>query len=180
MYGLENVRACLSEQIHNKETDGTITAKDIQALKFLNAGMPIAMRAVEQDVFQIPLVVDGQVSIMKVSLLRDGEHAGEITATMETETYGKLEAFIHTENDQLEGFISVDDEIGQRKLESNELTFRSVFAKIGMEVRDLRLDGTKPVQYGGTGEGEVTTNQLYKVAKQLMTAIKLTGITADK
>lgn len=180
LYGLENVRACLSEQIHNKETDGTITAKDIQALKFLNAGMPIAMRAVEQDVFQIPLVVDGQVSIMKVSLLRDGEHAGEITATMETETYGKLEAFIHTENDQLEGFISVDDEIGQRKLESNELTFRSVFAKIGMEVRDLRLDGTKPVQYGGTGEGEVTTNQLYKVAKQLMTAIKLTGITADK
>lgn len=180
LYGLENVRARLSEQIHNKETDGTITAKDIQALKFLNAGMPIAMRAVEQDVFQVPLVVDGDVSIMKVSLLRDGEHAGEITATMDTETYGKLEAFIHTENDQLEGYISVDDEAGQKKLESNELTFRSVFAKIGMEVRDLRLDGTKPVQYGGTGEQEVTTGQLYKVAKQLMTAIKLTGITADK
>lgn len=180
LYGLENVRARLSEQIHNKETDGTITSKDIQALKFLNAGMPIAMRAVEQDVFQVPLVVDGDVSIMKVSLLWDGEHAGEITATMDTEAYGKLEAFIHTENDQLEGYISVDDEAGQKKLESNELTFRSVFAKIGMEVRDLRLDGTKPVQYGGTGEQEVTTSQLYKVAKQLMTAIKLTGITADK
>lgn len=180
LYGLENIRAELSEQVHAKETDGTITAMDIQALKFLNAGMPIAMRAVEQDVFQVPLVVDGDVSIMKVSLLKDGEHAGEITATMDTEAYGGVEAFIHVENDQLEGYISVENEAGQKKLESNELTFRSVFAKVGMEVRDLRLDGTKPVQYGGIQGQEVTTGQLYKVAKQLLTAIKLTGITTDK
>ena len=180
LYGLENVRAALSEQVHSKETDGTITAMDIQALKFLNAGMPIAMRAVEQDVFQVPLVVDGKVSIMKVSLLQDGEHAGEITATMDTARYGGLEAFIHVENDQLEGYMMVGDEAGQHCLEENELTIRSVFAKIGMEVRDLRLDGTKPVQYGGVSGEKVSTSQLYKVAKQLMVAIKLTGIIADK
>ena len=180
LYGLENVRAALSEQVHSKETDGTITAMDIQALKFLNAGMPIAMRAVEQDVFQVPLVVDGKVSIMKVSLLQDGEHAGEITATMDTARYGGLEAFIHVENDQLEGYMMVGDEAGQHCLEENELTIRSVFAKIGMEVRDLRLDGTKPVQYGGVSGEKVSTSQLYKVAKRLMVAIKLTGIIADK
>lgn len=180
LYGLENVRAELSRAVHGKETEGTITAMDIQSLKLLNAGMPIAMRAVEQDVFQVPLVVDGEVSIMKVSLMRDGENAGEITATMDTEKYGTLEAFIHVENGRIEGYVSVEDDAGQKRMEDNELTFRSVFAKIGAEVRDLRLDGSKPVQYGNRQGEEVSTRHLYKVAKQLITAIKLTGIATDK
>lgn len=181
VYGLENIRSGLSEAVHAKEDDGTITAMDIQALKYLNAGMPIAMRAVAEDVFQIPLVVEDQVSIMKVSILRDGSNAGEITATMDTARYGRLEAFIRVSGNQLEGYIVTEEEAGQKQLEANELTLRSVFAKAGMGVKDIRLDGTRPMQYIGEEERvEVETSKLYKVAKQLLTAIKLTGIAADK
>lgn len=180
IYGLEHIRSAFSDAIHEKEEDGTITAMDIQALKYLNAGMPIAMRAVEEDVFQIPLVIGDQVSIMKVSILQDGSHAGEITATMATPNYGELEACIHVTGNQLEGYVVTEEESGQKVLEANELTLRSVFAKAGMEVRDLRLDGTRPMQYATEQEdGEVAVSRLYKVAKQLLTAIKLTGIAAD-
>ncbi len=181
IYGLENLRSSLSEGVHEKEKDGTITAMDIQALKYLNAGMPIAMRAVAEDVFQVPLVVEDEISIMKVSILRDGSNAGEISATMDTAKYGKLEAFIRVNGEQLEGYIVTEEESGQKQLEANELTFRSVFAKAGMGIKDVRLDGTKPMQYGGNDNGEeIATAKLYKVAKQLLTAIKLTGIAADK
>lgn len=179
IYGLENIRANLSEAVHEKETDGTITAMDIQALKYLNAGMPIAMRAVEEEVFQIPLVIGEEVTIMKVSILQDGSHAGEVTATMQTKKYGELEAFMHIEGSQVEGYLLTEEEVGQRVLEDNELTLRSVFAKAGLEVKDLRLDGTKPVQYGSEERQEVATSKLYRAAKQLLTAIKLTGIVAD-
>ena len=180
VYGLENIRAGLSAAVHEKEQDGTITAMDIQSLKYLNAGMPIAMRAVAEDVFQIPLVVGEEVSIMKVSILRDGSRAGEVTATMDTPKYGTLEAFIHVEGNQIEGYVVTEEESGQEALEMNELTLRSVFAKAGMEVKDLRLDGTKPLQYGsGIEKEEIPTSKLYKAAKQLLTAIKLTGIAAD-
>lgn len=181
VYGLENIRLGLSAAVHDKEADGTITAMDIQALKYINAGMPIAMRAVEQDVFQIPLVVGDEVSIMKVSILQDGSKAGEITASMDTPRYGSLEAYIHVEGNQIEGYVVTEEESGQKELEANELTLRSVFAKAGMEVKDLRLDGTKPVQYGSElSKEEVSVSKLYKVAKQLLTAIKLTEIAADK
>lgn len=180
IYGLENIRSSLSQAIHEKESDGTITSMDIQALKYINAGMPIAMRAVEQDVFQVPIVVDDKVSIMKVSIIHDGSNAGEITATMDTPRYGTMEAFLHMEGTQVEGYVVTEDESGQRVLEANELTLRSVFAKAGMEVRDLRLDGTKPVHYGSEVKKEkIPTSKLYKAAKQLITAIKLTGINAD-
>lgn len=181
VYGLENIRAGLSEAVHGKEQDGTITAMDIQSLKYLNAGMPIAMRAVAEDVFQIPLVVEDEVSIMKVSILRDGSNAGEVTATMDTARYGRLEAFIRVTGDQLEGYIVTEEESGQRVLESNELTLRSVFAKVGISLKDVRLDGTRPMQYSADEEREeVATSKLYKVAKQLLTAIKLMGVAADK
>lgn len=180
IYGLENIRSALSDAVHEKEAEGTITSMDIQALKYLNAGMPIAMRAVEEEVFRIPLVVGEEVSIMKVSVLQDGSKAGEITATLDTQQFGRLEAFIHVEGNQIEGSVITEEESGQKKLEANELTFRSAFAKAGMEARDLRLDGTKPEQYGyGVEKGEVATTKLYQVAKQLLTAIKLTGIAAD-
>ncbi|MCM1178949.1 MAG: DUF6240 domain-containing protein [Clostridium sp.] len=179
VYGMENLRSSLSEAVHEKELDGTITAMDIQALKYLNAGMPIAMRAVEQDTFRIPLVVEGSVSIMKVSVVQDGSKAGEITATMQTQKYGQMEAFIRADGNQVEGYITVEEESGQTALEANELTIRSVFAKAGIEVRDLRLDGTKPMLYGDRQEEEMPTAKLYKVAKQLLTAIKLTGVAAD-
>lgn len=180
VYGLENIRSNLSEAIHDKEQDGTITSMDIQALKYLNAGMPIAMRAVEEDVFRIPLVMGDEVSIMKVSIMQDGSHAGDITATVQTAKYGVLEAFIHMEGNQLEGYVETEEEAGQKALENNELTIRSAFAKVGMEVKDLRLDGTRPMQYGTEGGGqEVSVSRLYKAAKQLLIAIKLTGITAD-
>lgn len=181
VYGLENIRASLSEAVHAKEEDGTITAMDIQSLKYLNAGMPIAMRAVAEDVFQIPLVVEDEVSIMKVSILRDGSNAGEVSASMDTARYGKLEAFIRVTGDQLEGYIVTEEESGQRALESNELTLRSVFAKAGISLKDVRLDGTRPMQYSGNEEREeVATSKLYRVAKQLLTAIKLMGVAADK
>lgn len=180
IYSLENIRASISEAVHEKENDGTITAMDIQALKYFNAGMPIAMRAVEEDVFRIPLVVGDEVSIMKVSIIQDGNHAGDITATLQTPQYGEMEAFVHMEGNQIEGYIVTEEEAGQKALENNELTLRSVFAKIGMEVKDLRLDGTKPLQYGNEVEQKkVSTARLFKVAKQLLTAIKLTGIAAD-
>ncbi len=179
VYGLENIRASLAQAVHDKEADGTITALDIQSLKYLNAGMPIAMRAVEADVFQIPLVIGEEVSIMKVSILQDGSRSGEITATMDTPKYGTLEAFIHVEGNQIEGYVVTEEADGQKALEANELTLRSAFAKAGMETRDLRLDGTKPVQYGLDIGKEVSTTKLYKVAKQLLTAIKLTGIASD-
>lgn len=179
MYGIEGLRAVLSEAVHAKETDGTITAKDIQSLKYLNAGMPIALRAVEQDVFQVPLVVGDEVSIMKVSILRGGDATGEVRATMNTEDYGELEAYIHVSGNQAEGYIVTDEEAGQRKLEDNELTLRSALAKAGLEVRDVRLDGSKPVQYADEGREAVETTRLYRVAKQLLTAIKLMGVVAD-
>jgi len=179
VYGMESLRSSLSAAVHDKEKDGTITALDIQALKYLNAGMPIAMRAVEQDTFRIPLVVEGSVSIMKVSVVHDGSHAGEITASMQTPEYGQLEAFIRAEGNQVEGYITMEEEAGQTALEANELTVRSVFAKAGIEVKDLRLDGTKPMLYGSRSGEEMPTAKLYKVAKQLLTAIKLTGITTD-
>lgn len=179
VYGMENLRSALSEAVHDKERDGTITAMDIQALKYLNAGMPIAMRAAEQDEFRIPLVVEGSVSIMKVSVVHDGSNAGEITAAMQTPKYGQLDAFIRAEGSQVEGYITVEEEAGQTALEANELTVRSVFAKAGIEVKDLRLDGTKPMLYGSSSEEKMPTARLYKVAKQLLVAIKLTGIAAD-
>lgn len=179
VYGMENLRSALSSAVHDVENEGTITAMDIQALKYLNAGMPIAMRMVEQDEFRIPLVVGDSVSVMKVSIVHDGSNAGEITASMQTPKYGSLEAFVRVEDSQLEGYVTVEDEAGQQVLEANELTLRAVFAKAGLEMRDLRVDGTKPMLYGhGSGE-DISTAKLYKVAKQLLTAIKLTGITAD-
>ena len=179
MYSLEGLRASLSEAVHDKESDGTITAKDIQSLKYMNAGMPIALRSVEQDSFRVPLVVGENVSIMKVSILRDGSNAGEVRATMETAHYGQLEALIHVSGNQAEGYIVTEEEMGRRKLEDNELTLRSALAKAGLEVRDVRLDGSRPVQYVGEGKESVDTSRLYKVAKQLLTAIKLMGVVAD-
>jgi hypothetical protein len=64
-------------------------------------------------------------------------------------------------------------------LEDNELTLRSVFARAGMEIRDVRLDGTTPMQYGTQTGESVSTTRLYKAAKQLLTAIKLMGIASD-
>lgn len=181
VYGLENIRSGISDSIHQKEADGTITAMDIQALKYLNAGMPIAMRAVAEDVFQIPLVMDNEVHIMKVSILRDGSNAAEVSASMQTPRYGKLEAFVRVTGEQLEGYVVTEEESGQRVLESNELTIRSVFAKIGMGMKDIRLDGTRPMQYSNDKKDEtIETSKLYRVAKQMMIAIKLTGVAADK
>lgn len=179
VYGLESIRAGLSEAIHQVEQDGMITSKDIQSLKFLNAGMPIAMRAVQEEVFRIPLVVGEQVTLMKVSILRNGDHAGEITASMNTPQYGQLELYAQVQGNQIEGYIVTEEESGQKILEDNELTIRASLAKAGMETRDLRLDGTKPVLYGTPQEEEIPTEKLYRVAKQLLTAIKLTNIVAD-
>ena len=180
IYGMESLRSDISKAVHDKEEDGTITSMDIQALKYLNAGMPIAMRAVEENLFRVPIVVDGSVRVVNVSIVQNGSNAGEISAGIDTKAYGRLDAVIHVSDTQIEGYIQTQEEAGQRVLENGELTIRSVFAKAGMEVKDLRLDGTKPMQYSTDEETTgVETAKLYKISKQLLTAIKLTGVLAD-
>ena len=176
----ETLAKTVSDAMHENEEDGIITSKQIAALKYINAGMHIVSGMTNNETYQIPIAIGEEISIMKVSVIRNNSQSGHIEATISTEYSGDVKASLYAGDGSIEGYIVCENERSQQKLMDNELTIKASFAKIGMETKDVRLDGTMPLEYGSNIEkGSVATKKLYQVAKQLVIAIKLTGVLSD-
>ena len=83
---------------------------------------------------------------------------------------------IDPENETVEKIYTKEDNdlsVSNGKIIRHESSFS------GFSLTVSELDGSKPVQYAYESEEGVETSRLYKVAKQLLTAVKLMGVVAD-
>lgn len=154
-----NLETAIAEQIHKNELTGTITAKDIQALKQVRAGLRIMQKMSRQEQFQIPFSVNGQWNIIHLSILQGTDAKGLLQADIPTQNYGTLSADLSWKNDHWEGTLQSDRPEGTAFLErySEQLT--------GLIEESSSFETS-------TSADAPSTNDIYRMAKQLIRFIK--------
>lgn len=143
----------VTNAIHEADSTGVITAKDIQALKQIRSGLRIMEKMSRSEQYEIPFSIDGTLNIIHLSVIRDENQKGTIHATIPDTDYGTLSADLMWKENHWEGNLSSDTDAGAVFLERHKDTLSDAL--------DLNTFTEEP-----------TTNELYQTARQLVVFIK--------
>lgn len=150
------LEAAVTENVHAGDETGTITAKDIQSLKQVRAGLRIMQKMSRQEQFQIPFSFQGEWNVINLSVIQNAETKGLLQADVPTKAYGTISASLSWKQTHWEGSLSADQPEGTALLERNSALISDTLEQITSANQD-----TAPGQTPATSD-------MYRMAKQLV------------
>lgn len=146
----------VAEAVHAGDETGAITAKDIQALKQVRAGLRIMQKMSRQEQFQIPFSFQGEWNVINLSVIQNAETKGLLQAEIPTKAYGTISASLSWKQTHWEGNISADQPEGTALLERNSTLISDAMNQIISVSPDTASDQPP------------ATSEMYRMAKQLV------------
>ena len=161
----------------------SVSYLDLRTLQSCSKQLSVAGSLAGEEIYQIPVEVQGEWTAINLKILHGGDEGGKVTAVMDTEGYGRVTAQFHVKNHTVSGYIACDTEDGTHRLQEREKFLRDALS-IGMEAAGEPLKtGSIGIVYskesnveGYAGEEQVQgtkaeTADLYRIAKAFITSV---------
>ena len=132
----------------NEESEEITDIIDIREAVLLHKELGVAARQAENENYEIPVEIDGRWTSINLKLVSDSEESGTVTATLETEGYGKIAAKFTVDNHRVSGFISGDDPQGLKRLSERADELSRELSGNGKEIGQLNFIDTKSRIFG--------------------------------
>lgn len=149
-----------------REQSGTITAKDIQALKQIRSGIRILEKMSRREQYQIPFDMDGEWGVLHLSVIQNSDTKGQLQAQLPTEKYGLLQADLSFNGTDWDTLLSADSQEGIRFLEQNQEVFAQALSEITYTSHTEEVSDS---EHGSdSGLQTPTTEDMYQIARKLV------------
>lgn len=161
------LEADVTEVVHQEDSTGTITAKDIQSLKQIRAGLRIMQKMSRREQFQIPFSFQGEWNVINLSIIQNAETKGLLQANVPTKAYGTISASLSWKQNHWEGTLSADQPEGTAFLERNAALISDTLEQITAagQTPAIESDSTDSVS---PSRPAPATSEMYQMAKQLV------------
>lgn len=155
-----HLETSVTEFVHQEANVGTITGKDIQALKQIRAGLRIMQKMSRKEQFQIPFSINGEWNIINLSVIQNAETKGLLQAEIPTREHGTISTSLLWKETHWEGSVAADSPAGTVLLERNAEQISNAIEQ--MTAVDHTTENNVPP----------TTGEMYHMAKQLVALIQ--------
>lgn len=165
----------LAEEAAREATDYL----DLRALQSCKRQLSLAGSLARQENYQIPVEINGELTAINLKVLHGGE-TGKVSITAQTEGYGQISAKFSMKGQTVSGYIACDSKEGTEWLQGRGEGIKAALAAPDAEgnprqVEHLAVVQGREVNVEQPGEapegGEVQTAQLYRLAKDFITAL---------
>lgn len=154
---------------------------DLRSISLMHKQISLISSHSRSENYHIPVMMDGKYTDINLRL-EHGSETGLVTASMDTEIFGVVQAQIRVKNNSVDvGFITADRQ-NQDALKSVGEEFIRRLADIGYEDSDIRFIAGDPkasvkhrAQDADNNIEAVDTKALYNIAKQFIYTIRSGG-----
>lgn len=173
-------------RILNREYgDNTLTSRDLADLKMINGGVQFVKAASAREHYQIPLLVGESVTNVNLTIIHGGENSGKIDLNIESEKLGNMSGTFTVKAGKAKGFLSCDTRFGMEALKMEDSTMKEMIRSAGFELTQMdyglfkNVDNSYHIDHTNSEQPDsVTTKQLYRTAKTILTAVKAAELKA--
>ena len=161
------------------EQAGTITARDIQALKQIRSGLRILEKMSRREQYQIPMEMDGEWGVLHLSVIQNSGKNRSLQASLPTRQYGLLQANLEWNGTDWDTTLTAEHSEGVAFLEQNRDAFATALDAItrtaasagnttsagttSPEAPDTAVDDKHP-----NSDTAPSTDEMYQIAKKLV------------
>lgn len=150
------------------------TSLDIKAMKSASLQMSIAMKLSQEETYEIPAVFSDGVAAIRLTIRHQSEANGQASISMETESAGRVNAFLQVRQTEVTGYVTAGEGTAER-LRGMEDTLREDFDKCGMTLQDFRVvpEESRPISPKAEENQEKTAARtVYEAAKLVIHALQ--------
>lgn len=164
----------------DRETAGY---EDIEELRRAYSGFKLLSAAASrQESYQIPVEISGELTAVRLRIIRGTEESGKVTVAFSSERTGSVKADFKVKNNSLDGFLISSTADGMAALKGIEGDFTEALSAMGITVERINyaiseqtapLGKTQPLPKEPDGSNErLETRTLYGVAQTFLSKIK--------
>lgn len=167
----------LAESVmENMIVEQEATALDIKSMQMCARQISLLGEAAKREEYAVPVLVQDEMGVVRLKIVRGKEEKGKVSITMETEGFGKLAAEFSVENFRLKGYVVAEnDELAQhmedikKQIEEEMENYVSDAECVVVSNPTLSLDNFhKGASVDGSMNNEVQTQTLYGIARSFI------------
>ncbi len=175
-YGnLQNVAKDILETAIEKNT---VTSVDIKSMALTFKQVTLATNFAKEQNYEIPVMIGDEITSINLRIIH-GEDSGKVTATTQSETYGKVAAEFTVTKDSVSGYIATDSEEGLQNLQQKEAAFIENLESKDKHVTSLNIIYSKDLDIQKFGneksnreDEKISSKELYSVAKEFLSSLQ--------
>ena len=177
----ENVVSEAQDAIERIAESGITDYTDIKAMKLAFKQIGIISKMTREENYEDPIEMGDETVNIRVKITHRAEKEGKVFASFENEEYGKVLAQFGIRDGSLSALLASSDSKGLERLKESG-SLEENFQNAGFEEVTFNYIQTDIInvdyfrQHFDSGENdEVTTKQLYNIAKTFIQTIKKAG-----
>lgn len=151
---------------------------DIKEIKSAFRQIGLLTKMTNEENYEVPIKVGDEVISIRLKITRKSEKEGKVFASFEDKTFGKILAQFGIRDKAVSGLIAGENAVGLEKLKGDD-SFEQNFEKAGFEKvtfnylqTDIINEDYFRLHFDAGKSDEVTTRELYKVAKTFIETVK--------
>lgn len=170
---IETARDILEESSFEEGT----TAIDVKSMAIFSKQLNFLENMAKEENYEVPVKIGDDITSVHIKILRNKQEKGKVTASLETEAYGKVAASFEAERDKISGYVGCSLKEGLDLLKEKESTLcEKIQAETKKEVK-IQLIHSKNLDIEGFGhkkeaDTDVSTKELYHIAKAFISFIE--------
>lgn len=178
----EDIVADVGDKLADVCLNDDIKPLDIQELKSAYKQLSLAGKLIKEETYSLPVEIDGKQRDLRIKIVHNSGVEGNVTATFESETFGRITALFTIKDGEVEGLIAGNDKDGLEKLKNTENLTESL-KKGGFKDGVVRYIHSENLNYTSLylrenlGNDRSDTTAYYKVAQIFMDEIERAGMS---
>lgn len=166
--------ANLAQEMTFSTADSSI---DVRELQLVHKQLYIAGKAAAGEEYEIPLLVEDEMTAIHLTLRHGEEESGKVSVSMECERLGKIAVTLHLQEKKVSGYMTTQRMETQQMLEQVSISFAENIKALDLEAAEI------PVLISNKSEKEVTdvgdgespredTATLYQLARVFIRSLR--------
>ena len=176
-HGLMEQTKQMLEQTMETETNNYLDLRQLQAIY---KQLSVASSLAKEENYEIPLQLGEEITSINLKIVHSSKEKAEVRITMETDTFGKVDARFEDTPDGLEGSVLTDYMDGKEQLQAHsdrlQKAIENVLQDTKTELKSLFFGVNEKLDINSLTKGEKDKNMdvslLYKVAKEFIYYVK--------
>lgn len=170
----------VSDKLKDICDNDDVTPLDIQELRSAYKQLSIAGNLIKEETYTVPVEIDGKQTGLRIKIVHDAGAEGNMTATLNSEMFGRITARFTIKSEIVEGIIAGNDSEGLERFKSKENLTNSLKEggfKDGVVryIHSENLNYTSLYLRNNPNDDKADTSSFYKVAKIFIQEVERAG-----
>lgn len=147
------------------ESENTV---DIKEMKLVNKQISVAASMVRNNRYEVPVNIDGEWTSINLTIVKNSDESGKVTATFDTKNFGKVSADFRVSDNKVSGFIVSAENKGSDAMKTKENELKNEINKTGLQLDTIYYSKKADININSGYEDRndsVPTSDLYNLAK---------------